>query len=156
MNFGNTKATLQKDTWRPCKNMAPARYIASLFAQWPRPKNPKALGRQAEKIAAIYLRLKGYKILFRNWRTRFGEIDLVAQRGSVVVLVEVKARRSLKRGSPEEALTPEKQKRLLRLAELYISQRPLAPRETLRLDVIAIDFSSKRPQIRHYPGAISF
>ncbi len=88
----------------------------------------------------------------RNWRTRYGEIDLVVKRGSTLVFVEVKARWSIKKGSPEEALTEGKKKRLLRLAEIYLRQNPHSG--PVRLDVVAIDFSRERPQIRHYEGAI--
>ena len=134
--------------------MVPARYIAALFARWPKPKDAKSLGRQAERAAALFLRLKGYKILARNWRTRFGELDLVVKRGKLLVFVEVKARRTHRRGLPEEALTPQKQARLLRLAEMFLAQYPLSPDTQVRIDVIAIDFSAKQPQIRHYKGAL--
>ena len=136
--------------------MAPARYIAALLGRWPRPGKAKDFGRQAEKLAALYLRLKGYKILHRNWRTRFGEIDLIAQKGRTLVFVEVKARRSQSRGLPEEALTAQKRQRLLQLASFYLAKHPLKEEQSVRLDVIAIDFSGKSPQIRHYQGVIAY
>jgi len=98
------------------------------------------------------LRLKGYRLLRRNWRTRYGEIDLIARRGETLVFVEVKARWSKNKGLPEDSLTPEKKNRLLRLAEMYLSRHP--HQGPVRLDVIAIDFCSEKPQIRHYEGAI--
>lgn len=133
--------------------MAPARYIASLLSRWPKPKNAKELGQQAEKLAALYLRLKGYQILHRNWRTRLGEIDLIAQRWNTLIFVEVKARASLKRGYPEEAITPYKRHKLLSLAKQYLANHQEGTK-SIRFDVIAIDFSQKRPQIRHYQGVI--
>ncbi len=75
----------------------------------------------------------------------------MAKKGSTLSFVEVKARWSSRMGYPEEALTKAKKKRLLKLAHLYLSQYP--HEGDVRLDVIAIDFSGKRPQIRHYEGA---
>lgn len=107
----------------------------------------------AEDLAAWFLRLKGYRIVKRNWRTRHGEIDLIVEKGQTLVFVEVKARRNQRRGRPEEALTPQKQKRLLRLAELFLATFP-HPQHEIRLDVITVDFSCKRPKITHYQGVI--
>jgi len=111
------------------------------------------LGRFAEDLSAWYFRLKGYEILARNWRTRFGEIDLIVKKGSRIVFVEVKARRHKAKGLPEEALTPQKVRRLYRLAEAYLTQNPY-PAENFRFDLIAVDFSEKLPQLKHYRGII--
>ncbi len=111
------------------------------------------MGRLAEDLSAWYFRLKGYRILARNWRTRFGEIDLIVQKGKTLVFVEVKARRSQRKGSPEEALTPAKKKKLLRLAEAYLSANPNAA-TVYRFDLLAVDFSRASPQFKHYQGVI--
>ncbi|MBX6422463.1 YraN family protein [Thermosulfurimonas sp. F29] len=133
--------------------MAPVRYIAELFARFARSGNPKDFGRRAEKLAEEYLRFKGYRILCRNWRTRFGEIDLVVQKDDTLVFVEVKARRSRRKGRPEEALTPAKKTRLLTLARCYLSSfKGRVGR--VRFDVLALDFSGKIPDIRHFEGVI--
>ncbi len=111
------------------------------------------MGRFAEDLSAWYFRLKGYEVLARNWRTRFGEIDLIVRKGESVIFVEVKARRTRTKGPPEEALTPSKRKRLYRLAEAYLAAHPLSAR-AFRFDLIAVDFSGKVPQLKHYRGVI--
>ncbi len=133
--------------------MDPVRYIVELFAQFVRLKNPKAFGRRAEGLAAEYLRLKGYRILERNWRTRFGEIDLVAQKGDTLVFVEVKARRGREKGLPEEAITEAKKAKLLTLARAYLSSYQ-GRTEKVRFDVVAFDLSGRKPSIRHLKGVI--
>jgi len=99
------------------------------------------------------LKLKGFRILSRNWRTRLGEIDLVAEKGDTLVFVEVKARRRLTYGLPEEAVNPAKQKRLLTLARAYLSSYRGKARR-VRFDVVSLDFSGKSPKIRHLEGVI--
>ena len=111
------------------------------------------MGVFAERLSAWYFRLKGYEILARNWRTRFGEIDLIARRGKTLVFVEVKARRNKKQGAPEEALTWHKRRRLFRLAEAYLASHPVEA-QNFRFDLIAVDFSEKTPQLKHYEGVL--
>ncbi|AEH44523.1 Uncharacterized protein family UPF0102 [Thermodesulfatator indicus DSM 15286] len=111
------------------------------------------MGSFAEELACRYFKLKGYKVLAQNWRTRYGEIDLIVKRKDTLVFVEVKARQSLRKGTPEEALTPSKQKKLLTLAKLYLQQEKIKPKK-VRFDLVAVDFSEKKPQLRHYQGVI--
>ncbi len=98
------------------------------------------------------MRLKGYKIISQNWRTRFGEIDLIAKDGDTLVFIEVKARTNLAYGQPEEAITFKKRQKLLTLARLYLANYP--QNSKVRFDIIAIDFFKKTPQIKHYKGAL--
>jgi putative endonuclease len=96
----------------------------------------EAWGRGAKSLAAWSLRLRGYRILARRFRTPLGEIDLVARRGRVVAFVEVKAR-----GGLEEALvalTPHQRERTARAAELFLMRYPGYGGHTLRFDLIAI------------------
>ena len=95
------------------------------------------LGRAGEDRASVHLQAAGYRILDRNWRTRDGEIDIVAERGSVLVVVEVKTRRSDLYGDPLEAIDVRKRARLWRLATAWRQAHPEAAGE-LRLDAIAI------------------
>lgn len=74
------------------------------------------LGAQGEELAAEWYRAAGYAVVDRNWRCPQGEIDLVARRGSILVICEVKTRRTAAFGSPAEAVTSQKQARLRRLA----------------------------------------
>ncbi|NLZ44423.1 MAG: YraN family protein [Clostridia bacterium] len=83
----------------------------------------KELGDFGEALAGQILEQKGYVILDRNFRTRYGEVDLVAEDGEVLVFVEVKARRSLNYGSGAEAVTRMKQQRLIRAALNYMHRR---------------------------------
>ena len=97
----------------------------------------RAFGQAGEDRAAAWYRAHGYSVLARNWRCREGELDLVARRGRVLVFVEVKARRTDRFGTPAEAVTPTKQRRLRALACRYLEATELRP-EGLRFDVVSI------------------
>jgi len=103
-------------------------------------KQKDVLGQTGEKIAATYLQNKGYKILERNWRGRFGEIDIIAQEKNQIVFVEVKARQSKDFGLPEEAVDFKKQNKLVRTALEYLQKTPT--KLSFRFDVIGIEFKS--------------
>jgi putative endonuclease len=98
----------------------------------------RKLGQLGEDVAAGYLERQGYVILARNWRCPVGEIDLVAQDGESLVFVEVRARRGDRFGTPEESVTPDKQARLLELAQTYLQEADLGD-QNWRIDVVAID-----------------
>jgi putative endonuclease len=95
------------------------------------------LGKQAEDLACRELRRRGYEILARGYRTRMGEIDIVARDGTTVVFVEVKARRSNRCGAPAEAVTRWKQARIARLALDYLLRRGWLDRPC-RFDVVGV------------------
>jgi len=96
-----------------------------------------ALGRLGEDAAAAWYLRNGYEIVAKNWRCRSGEIDLVCRRGRILVICEVKTRTSDRYGSPLEAVTPAKQRRLRQLATLYLLELPTgAP--VVRFDVAAV------------------
>ncbi|MDD5628748.1 MAG: YraN family protein [Elusimicrobia bacterium] len=107
----------------------------------------RAAGERAERQAEEFLRQRGMTILARNFRTRSGEIDLVAQDGETVVFVEVRSRSSEAFGSPEETVTAVKRRRIIRTALAYAQSRGLDV--PLRFDVVAL---SPRG-ILHIPGA---
>ena len=94
-------------------------------------------GKNGEKIAADYLRKKGYRIVSRNFRSKRGEIDLIATTGNYLVFVEVKERAANAMVSPLEAVTSAKRARIIRAAQYYLMRYPshLQP----RFDVIAIE-----------------
>jgi len=94
-------------------------------------------GQEWEDVAGRHLRKAGYKILERNYRSRAGEIDFVARDGETLCFIEVKGRRSTMFGSPAEALTLEKQRRITRAAQTYLRERRL-PDAVCRFDVVAI------------------
>ena len=96
------------------------------------------LGRSGEERAVAELERRGYAILARRYRTRHGEIDIVARDGETTVFVEVKARVTGEFGSAAEAVTPAKQRRLARMAVAYAVRNGLQNRPC-RFDVVAID-----------------
>lgn len=119
----------------------------------------QSLGRRGEELAADFLRRQGYSIRETNARSRLGEIDIVAEAPGegeepLLVFVEVKTRRGTAFGSPEEAVTTTKQRRLTRLAEAWLQQHPSLSRRICRFDVIGIIIPHQgEPRIEHYPAA---
>jgi putative endonuclease len=108
----------------------------------------KLAGSQGEQAAYDFLIAKGYVCRERNFRLRGGEIDLIMDDGAYLVFVEVKFRRSLDYGAPEEAVTAAKIKRMTKAALTYIVQNRLADRG-VRFDVIAVDLEG----VHHLPNA---
>ena len=94
------------------------------------------LGDRAEELACRHLQARGYLIVERNWRSLYGELDIVARDGETLVIVEVKARSGTTFGGPEAALTRQKRERILTAARAYLASFPsdLA----LRFDVVAV------------------
>lgn len=93
-------------------------------------------GHRAERIAALYLQLKGYRILERRFRTPVGEIDLIVRRGRLIAFVEVKARQDT--DSAVLAVSPTARRRILRAAEWFLASRPEAAGHDLRFDIVAL------------------
>ena len=116
----------------------------------------RLLGRQrgedGEELACRYLEAQGLTVLFRNFRCRSGEVDLVAREGETTVFVEVKTRAGDSHGLGQESVTFGKRHRIVRAARLYAAARGLweAP---LRFDVISIDWNDGHPRVRHDRGA---
>ena len=79
----------------------------------------KNLGESGERVAAMFLEQRGYRMLARNFRTRVGEMDLIAEDADGLAFVEVRARRGNALGSPEESLTSRKRARLLTVAQEF-------------------------------------
>lgn len=99
--------------------------------------NRRALGAAGEAMAARWYERNGYEVLDRNWRCRDGEIDLVARRGGVVVVCEVKTRRGTRFGVPAEAVTVAKQRRLRRLAAAWLAAHDVRA-ASVRFDVVSV------------------
>lgn len=102
-------------------------------------------GGWAEDLALAYLLERGYRLLGRNRRTPFGEVDLFLEKDGVYVLVEVKQRSSETFGTPLEALTPKKVERLLKSAR-YLLGRDDVP---MRLEAILVHGTPKSHRIEH-------
>ena len=100
------------------------------------------LGRAGERAAAQHLERLGYRIVARNHRTRYGEIDLIAADRDTLVIVEVKTRRS--RGLPWDALCERKRAQVRRMGRAYLSEVDDRPkRATVRFDAIGVTFDAR-------------
>jgi putative endonuclease len=97
----------------------------------------RAVGEHGERLAERHLADQGLVVLSRNWRCAEGEIDLVLRDGSDVVFCEVKTRRSTLFGTPAEAIRPDKIRRLRRLANRWLAEASVRPRE-VRFDVVEV------------------
>jgi putative endonuclease len=105
-------------------------------------------GRYAEWLCLWHLRLRGWRILARGWRCPSGEIDLLAQRGGVLAVIEIKLRGEI--GAAASALTPRQRRRIARAAEAFLGSRPDLAGLDLRFDVMLVA-PYRLP--RHWPGA---
>jgi putative endonuclease len=119
----------------------------------------KTLGDRGEQIAADFLEAKGYRILERNYRFNREEVDLVCfqpyeryEEGGELVFVEVKTRRGTSFGYPEEAVTPEKQRAIFRVAEAFLHEYRLEG-SLVRYDVVGVTFSGEQPLVEHFENA---
>ncbi len=116
----------------------------------------RALGRQGEALAAAQLVAWGWRLRESNWRSAFGEIDIVAQDGDALVIVEVRARRAsnsgARFGTPEESVDGHKQARLIRLGEAYVAA--IGWEGPWRIDVVALELAADGTVARlaHYPN----
>ena len=95
------------------------------------------LGATGENIAAEFLKKGGYSILDNNFRTNLGEIDIVAKDKDCICFIEVKTRTSQDKGTPEEAITRQKQKKLSQLAIIYLKNKKLL-NHSARFDVVSV------------------
>jgi len=94
-------------------------------------------GKEGEDIAAHYLSERGYRVLVRNYRTKSGEIDIIAREGNTLVFIEVKARSGTRFGLPQDAVDLRKQARLSRVASGYLRHKAVIPCDC-RFDVVAV------------------
>ncbi|MFJ1457006.1 YraN family protein [Nocardia wallacei] len=111
-----------------------------------------ALGAHGEELAARFLRAAGMEIVERNWRCRYGELDLIGREGDVTAFIEVKTRSGVGFGVPAEAVTFTKQQRIRRLALLWLDEQP-GPWRRIRFDVVSVLLVRHRePVIEHLPA----
>ena len=111
-----------------------------------------AVGKSGEDLACEELASRGYAILERRYRTRAGEIDIVARDGTALVFVEVKTRRSIRCGVPADAVTRAKRRRIVLMASDYLARR--RPRAgSCRFDVVSIHFDADRPVVEVFQNA---
>jgi len=113
----------------------------------PQDVHKKVLGRKGENLVAAYLKKQGCKILQRNYRTPFGEADIIAEDGEEIAFVEVKTRTLDSFGQPSEAVGADKQRRYRRIAECYWLQTGKEP--NARFDVAEVWADGKIEYIKN-------
>ncbi|MDO6512856.1 MULTISPECIES: YraN family protein [unclassified Neptuniibacter] len=99
-------------------------------------------GKDAEKQAEKFLQTQRLKLLNRNFSCRFGEIDLIMQDGQTIVFIEVRYRNTKRYGGAAASVTPTKQAKIIKAAQLYLSQQPRLANKNCRFDVIAFEYDA--------------
>jgi len=107
----------------------------------------QSTGKIGEDLSASYLQKQGYRILARNYKARYGEIDIVAVKDAVLVFIEVKTRSDDSFGAPEEAVTPRKLREVVQTAEYFKLAHADLP-DAMRIDVIGIQLSG--PKVTYF------
>ena len=103
--------------------------------------NKKELGKFGEDLAAKFLEHNGYQIIERNYHCIYGEIDIICKKSNQIILVEVKARKSLKFGEPLEAITEKKRQKIIKTAYHFLTRHQLDL--SVRFDIITIRYISQ-------------
>ncbi len=117
--------------------------------------NKRELGSEGERIASNFLRNNGFKIIGKNWTSRWCEIDLITSKDGILVFVEVKYRKSSKYGSGIEAITAKKTKALIYSAEKYVSRNKLH-KCRYRIDIVVIDVINGENRITYFKNATDY
>ena len=114
------------------------------------------LGRSGEELASEFLKKLGYRILFNNYRSCLGEIDIVARDKDAICFIEVKTRSSKEFGLPQESVTRQKQKKLARLATAFLKEKNLLE-QSARFDVVSVVLApdNQKPEIEVFKNAFS-
>ena len=104
-------------------------------------KKRQNLGEAGEEIATTFLKKNNYTILDKNYRRKFGEIDIIAREGDYLVFIEVKTRKTVSHGHPLEAITLKKQRQISRVAQCYLAENNLFD-TAARFDVVSVIVSA--------------
>jgi len=104
------------------------------------------LGKRGEEIAVSLLKAHGYKILLKNYKTKLGEIDIIASDKGTICFIEVKTRQSDRFGLPVEAISVFKQRQISKVALVFLKERNLLDKKA-RFDVVSILYSKDTPQL---------
>ena len=112
----------------------------------------KVLGDRGESCAAHYLGAQGYRILAQKYRTKIGEIDLIAKDRDTLVFVEVKTRRSVRCGLPAEAVNYRKQRKIIQTAMWYLREKRM-DQTPCRFDIVEVYAAGSEWGIHHLKGA---
>lgn len=106
-------------------------------------KNTYIFGKESEDLAVDFLTDNKVKIIDRNYRTRFGELDIIAKDGKEIIFLEVKAKSTSRFGKPYEMVTERKKKKLISTAKIYLLENRFDINKTdWRIDIISIEYES--------------
>ncbi|MFZ2199612.1 MAG: YraN family protein [Microgenomates group bacterium] len=108
----------------------------------------KITGNKGESLAAEHLMMKGYKILQRNYRSKWGEVDIIAKINNIVVFVEVKTKTTDKFGEPWEMVNHWKIEQVKRMGQVWC--REYAWEGRVRVDVVGVYLDQREPRIEHW------
>jgi putative endonuclease len=108
-------------------------------------------GKMGESMALAYLRSKGIEIIELNWHYKKYEIDIIAKEGNLLLIIEVKTRRTNYFGEPEEFVKRSKQKQLIEGANAFLELKKRS--EEIRFDIISVLYNTHTSKINHIPNA---
>ena len=119
-------------------------------------QNKKGVGARGEELAKNYLKKKGYKILDKNFKTKWGEIDLATKKNGKIVFVEVKTIQKKEGFSPEDEIDRKKKNQLRKMVQVYFSQKKIPLESACQIDILAIEIlpNFKKATIKHFENAI--
>jgi putative endonuclease len=112
----------------------------------------RLFGDAGEGAAAEFLGARGYRIVARNHRCRRGEVDLIAEKGELLVFIEVRTRATGAFGGPEETVSASKQRRVVAAARDFLARRR-GPERGVRFDVVAVVDGPSGPTLQHFENA---
>ncbi|MBI5598115.1 MAG: YraN family protein [Deltaproteobacteria bacterium] len=127
--------------------------LRRLLGRIPPKQDSRAVGITGEEEAARLLKRGGFRVIEKNFRTRAGEIDIIALDGDTVVFVEVKTRSGDSFGLPKDAVGALKQRRILSAARAYLAANPRLKDSPVRFDVIGIFMAGASPVAEHIKDA---
>lgn len=110
--------------------------------------NKRTWGKFFEDLAIDFLEKKGYKIVCRNFACSFGEVDIIAEKNGILCFIEVKARSKRLYGTALEAITPSKQRKIVKVAEYYCMKNKIINRP-LRFEALGIELLNNEPSFDH-------
>ncbi len=114
------------------------------------------IGEKGEALACRYLQKQGWTVIFRNYRTPFGELDIIARKRDMLAFVEVKTRTSSDYGWPSQAVDSKKQRRLWLSAQFFLKRNPGLSDLAMQMDIIEILIREGLPYLRHLENAFRY
>jgi putative endonuclease len=110
-------------------------------------------GRRGEELALAFYKENSYTVLEKNWQLNHLEVDIIAKNDENIVFCEVKTRTSSSFGEPQQSVTPQKQRNIIRAANYYVLKHQISLE--VRFDIVSIVFNGAQHQLEHIPFAFS-